>query len=125
MDYDDLGRLTRDENADGAVKTLTRTDTDDAYEVTLSTRMGRSRTNRVHKTDGGASVRTATGYDGLSTTTRATADGATTTTRAGRRDRVDAVAARPALRDAGTAAGQHRRRRVRRARRARSPRRER
>ena len=80
MTYDAGGRLTRDENADGAVKTLARSDSADAYQVALTTGMGRTKTNRVERTDGAATVRTMTGHDGLSTQTRAAADGTTTTT---------------------------------------------
>jgi RHS repeat-associated protein len=81
MQYAADGRLIRDENADGGVKTLARTDTPGTYEVTLSTSLGRTRTAGVVRTEAGATLRTATAADGVSTQTRTNGDGSQTTTR--------------------------------------------
>lgn len=80
MTYDGEGRLTRDTNADGAYKTLSRTDGRNHYEVTVATRLGRTRTHRVAQSGADDQTRTVTGPDGLQTTTVTRTDGSATTT---------------------------------------------
>jgi RHS repeat-associated protein len=80
MTYDALGRLTKDGNAAGGSQSLTKIDSADGYQVTLSTALGRSTTHGVTKLSTGEQQRTSRLPDGTQTSTINATNGTHTTT---------------------------------------------
>lgn len=80
MSYDPLGRLKSDTDAAGGSQTLTRTETDRSYTVTLNTTLSRSTTYLVEQLTTGATHRRTTAPDGTTTDTLIGTDGSRETT---------------------------------------------
>ncbi len=86
--YEDDGRLRQDTGPDGDSKTLTRTQSTDGYEVTVTTKLGRARRHSVELDPDGSTRRRVVEPTGARTeqvtgngrTTLAGADGSTVTT---------------------------------------------
>ncbi len=80
--YDVMGRLTRDEGPGGFVKTLTRTDTPQGYDVTVSTGLGVATTYRTVQLGTGDSQRILIGLGGVQREMISRLDGTTISTQA-------------------------------------------
>ena len=78
--YDDLGRLIKDENPAGGYSSLSRTDSDNSYTVTLSSALGRTNTYLVENLSTGDTRRVDTNPDGTKTTTVIATNGTRTIT---------------------------------------------
>jgi len=78
--YDSLGRLTRDEDPAGGVKSLDRTGTGKTYTVALNTALNRMRTFHVEPLATGGTRQVDTEADGTRTDIRRGADAVQTTT---------------------------------------------
>ena len=78
--FDALGRLTRDEDPAGGVKTLDRAGTGNTYTVALTTALTRVSTFHVEPLATGGTRQVDTEPDGTQTETRTGTDGITTTT---------------------------------------------
>ncbi len=80
--YDPEGRLTRDEGPGGFVKMLTRTDTSQGYDITVTSGLGRAVTYRTVGLPAGGTQSIVIGPDGAQTETIRGTDGAVIVRRA-------------------------------------------
>jgi RHS repeat-associated protein len=76
--YDTVGRLTNDQEPDGGAKTLARTDTQNGYQVNVTTALGHTTTYAVARLSTGAVQRTVTFPDGTQAVSVTGTDGSTT-----------------------------------------------
>jgi len=78
--YDALGRLTKDENPAGGSTTLARTEQDNGYTVTTTSKLGRTHVYQVEQLSTGTVRRTVTAASGATTVTLLNTDGSEQTT---------------------------------------------
>lgn len=80
FEYDGEGRLIKDSDAAGGSKTLTRTDSDDGFEVSVETHLGRAVRRTTERLPSGGTRRRATAPDGTVSETTTSVDGTVSST---------------------------------------------
>ena len=80
LTYDAFGRLEKDQAPDGSSQNLSRTGWPWDYEVTRTTKLGRTTTYAVQTQEDGSQLRTNTMRDGTVATSTTNADGSTAVT---------------------------------------------